>query len=135
MAGLTTSGLEQLLRGRYDQYIHNPQVGVQVKEYRSQLVTVTGAVRNPVVSQLTGPKTLIDLLAMAGGITERAGGQVHLYRQGPEGRQTYVIDLLALASNPDAGQHACTSWGCHQRPTGRHVLCRWRCGQGAGRMP
>jgi polysaccharide biosynthesis/export protein len=100
VAGLTASGLEQLLRGRYDQYLHNPQVGVQVKEYRSQLVTVTGAVRNPVVSQLTGPKTLIDVLAMAGGINERAGGQVHLYRQGPEGRQSYVIDLLALANNP-----------------------------------
>jgi polysaccharide export outer membrane protein len=100
VAGLTTSGLEQLLRGRYDQYLHNPQVGVQVKEYRSQLVTVTGAVRNPIVSQLTGPKTVIDLLAMAGGISERAGGQVHLYRQGPEGRQSYVIDLLALASKP-----------------------------------
>ena len=100
VAGLTTSALEQLLRGRYDQYLHNPQVGVQVKEYRSQLVTVTGAVRNPVVYQLTGPKTLIDVLAIAGGINERAGSQVHLYRQGPEGRQSYVVDLLALASNP-----------------------------------
>ena len=100
VAGLTTSGLEQLLRGRYDQYLHNPQVGVQVKEYRSQAVTVTGAVRNPVVYQLTGPKTLIDVLAIAGGISERAGSQVHLYRQGPEGRQSYVVDLLALANNP-----------------------------------
>jgi polysaccharide export outer membrane protein len=100
VAGLTATGLELLLRGRYDQYIHKPQVGVQVKEYRSQLVTVAGAVRNPVVYQLTGPKTLIDMLAMAGGINERAGSQVHLYRQGPEGRQTYVVDLLALASNP-----------------------------------
>jgi polysaccharide biosynthesis/export protein len=101
VAGLTTSGLEQLLRGRYDQYLHKPQVGVQVKEYRSQLVTVTGAVRNPIVHQLTGTKTLVDLLALAGGVSERAGGQVHLFRQGPEGRQTYVVDLLALASNPE----------------------------------
>jgi polysaccharide biosynthesis/export protein len=100
VAGLSTSGLEQLLRGRYDQYLHNPQVGVQVREFRSQPVTVTGAVKNPVVYQLTSPKTLIDLLAIAGGINESAGGQVHLYRQGPEGRQSYVIDLLALANNP-----------------------------------
>jgi polysaccharide biosynthesis/export protein len=100
VAGLTTSGLEQLLRGRYNQYLHNPQVGVQVREYRSQVVTVAGAVRTPVVYQLTGPKTLIDMLAIAGGISERAGGQVHLYRQGPEGRQSYVVDLLALANNP-----------------------------------
>jgi polysaccharide export outer membrane protein len=61
---------------------------------------VLGAVRNPSVVQLTGPKTLADLLAMAGSFTERAGGQVHVYRQQGDGRQIYVIDLLTLASNP-----------------------------------
>jgi len=100
VAGLTTSALEQWLRGKYDQYLHSPQVGVQVREYRSQSVTVMGAVRNPGVYQLTSPKTLVDLLSIAGGITERAGGQVHLYRQGGEGRQSYVVDLIVLASNP-----------------------------------
>jgi polysaccharide export outer membrane protein len=100
VAGLTTAALEQLLRQQYDQYIHKPQVGVQVKEYRSQQVSVMGAVGRPGVFQLTGPRTLTDLLSMAGGINERAGGQVHIYRQGPNGRQTYVVDLMALANNP-----------------------------------
>jgi len=48
---------------------------------------------------LTGPKTVIDVLAMAGGVTDRAGSQVHIYRQGPKGRESHVIDLLVLASN------------------------------------
>ena len=100
VAGLTTSALEQQLRTQYDQYLHKPQVGVQVKEYRSQQVSVMGAVGRPGVFQLTGPRTLTDLLSMAGGISEKAGGQVHIYRQGPNGRQTYVVDLLALANNP-----------------------------------
>jgi polysaccharide export outer membrane protein len=99
-AGLTSSALEQSLRARYDQYLHKPQVGVYVKEYRGQRITVTGAVKTPGVIQLTGPKTLVDVLSMTGGIGERAGSQVHLYRQGPEGRQSYVIDLQALARNP-----------------------------------
>jgi polysaccharide export outer membrane protein len=99
-AGLTPSALEQALRSRYNQYLHNPQVGVYVKEYRGQRVTVTGAVTTPGVMPLTGPKTLVDLLSMAGGITERAGSQVHLFRQGPEGRQSYIIDLQALARHP-----------------------------------
>jgi polysaccharide export outer membrane protein len=98
-AGLTLSALEQTLRERYDRYLHKPQVGVYVKEFRGQRVTVTGAVRNPGVQQLTGPKTLIDLLSMAGGISDKAGSQVHIYRQMPEGRQSYVIDLQALARN------------------------------------
>jgi polysaccharide export outer membrane protein len=100
VVGLTTSALEQALRQRYDEYLYNPQVGVQVKEYRSQRISVVGAVKNAGVFQLTGPKTLVDLLAMAGGISERAGKQVHIYRQRGEGRETYVVDLLALASSP-----------------------------------
>jgi polysaccharide biosynthesis/export protein len=100
VAGLTTLALEETLRKRLDEYLYNPQVGVQVKEYRSQQISVVGAVRNAGVFPLTGPKTLIDLLAMAGGINERAGSQMHLYRQQSDRRQTYVIDLLALANNP-----------------------------------
>lgn len=100
-AGLTPSALEQSLRSQYGKYIHNPQIGVSVREYRGQQVSVMGAVRAPGVYQLTGPKTLVDVLSMAGGITERAGGQVYLYRQGPEGRQSQVIDLLILAGNPE----------------------------------
>jgi polysaccharide export outer membrane protein len=100
VAGFTPAHLEQHLRQSYDKYLHNPQIGVLVTEHRSQQVSVTGSVRSPGVYQLTGPKTLIDLLSMAGGIGERAGGQVHIYRHGPDGRQTFVIDLLALAANP-----------------------------------
>jgi polysaccharide export outer membrane protein len=99
-AGLTLPALEQVLRERYDKYLRNPEVGVHIREFRGQRVTVTGAVRNPGVLQLTGPKTLVDLLSMAGGLSDQAGSQVHLYRQGPEGRQSYVIDLPALARNP-----------------------------------
>jgi polysaccharide export outer membrane protein len=54
------------------------------------------------VFELSGPKTLIDLLAMSGGVSDKAGGQVHLYRQGPEGRQSYVIDLYALTDNAES---------------------------------
>ena len=102
VAGLTTSALEQVLRQRYDQYLQNPQVGVRVKEYHSQQVSVIGAVGRPGTFQLSGPKTLIDLLAMAGGISDKASSQVHIYRQAQAGRQSYIVDLLALASNPDA---------------------------------
>jgi polysaccharide biosynthesis/export protein len=100
VAGLTPATLAQQLRQRYDEYLYNPQISVDVREYRSQRVSVVGAVRQPGVFQLTGPKTLVDLLSMAGGINERAASQVHIYRQSSEGRQTHVVDLLALASNP-----------------------------------
>ena len=97
--GLTVSGLEEKLRQLYDKYIYNPQVGVLVSEYR-QKVSVIGAVHKPGEFVISGPKTLIDVLAMAGGVTPAAGTQVHLYRRGPNGQESYVIDLLVLASNP-----------------------------------
>jgi polysaccharide biosynthesis/export protein len=100
VAGLTTSSVEQLLRDQYNPYLHKPQVGVRVAEYHSQQIAVMGAVQRPGVFQLTSPKTLVDLLSMAGGISEQAGSQVHIYRQGPEGRQSFVVDLLALTKQP-----------------------------------
>jgi polysaccharide export outer membrane protein len=98
VVGLTAAGLEQELRKKYDKYIYNPQVGVSVMEYR-QRVSVMGSVQKPGLFELTGPKTVIDILAMAGGVTDAAGTQVHIYRQGPNGRESHVIDLLVLASN------------------------------------
>ena len=104
--GLSVSALEQVLRARYDKYIRDPQVGILVTEFR-QRVSVVGAVSKPGPIELTGPKTLIDVLALAGGLTERAGSQVHIYRNAPEGRQSFVIDLLFLtngnrSANPES---------------------------------
>src|SRR5437773_1249638 len=78
------------------------QAPASTKDYHSHGVSVVGAVRKPGVFDISGPKTLIDLLAMADGVSEKAGSQVHLYRQGPEGRQSYVIDLYALGRSVGA---------------------------------
>lgn len=94
--GLTILEVEQKLHGLYEKYIHSPEIGVLVTEYRSQRVAVVGAVVSPGVFELTGPKTLLDLLAMAKGLNNNASSQVHLYRQMPEGRTSYVIDLFTL---------------------------------------
>ena len=99
VAGLTTLDLEKLLGERYDEYIYNPQVGVLITEFRSFRVSVIGAVNRAGVFDLTGPKTLTDVLALAGGVNSRAGNRVHIYRQGPDGRESHLIDLFALASN------------------------------------
>jgi polysaccharide export outer membrane protein len=97
--GKTVADVQDELGKRYTKYIRNPQVGVMVTEYR-QRVSVMGAVQKPGVFELTGPKTVMDMLALAGGVTERAGNQVHVYRQDEKGnRQSQVIDLMVLANN------------------------------------
>jgi polysaccharide export outer membrane protein len=99
VTGLTPIGLEEKLRERYEEYVYNPRVWVSVKEYRSQQVSVIGAVEKPGVFTILGPMTLIDALAEAGGVSENAGGQIHVYRQGPEGRESLVLDLYAIPNN------------------------------------
>jgi polysaccharide export outer membrane protein len=97
--GMTTGDVERELHKRYTKYIRTPQVGVMITEYR-QRVSVMGAVQKPGVFELTGPKSVIDMLALAGGVTERAGNQVHVYRQDNQGgRQSIVIDLMLLANS------------------------------------
>ena len=98
MKGKTVLDVQQDIGNRYSKYIRNPQIGVMVTEYR-QRVSVMGAVNKPGVVELTGPKTVMDILALAGGVTERAGNQVHVYRQDEKGnRQTVVVDLMVLAN-------------------------------------
>jgi polysaccharide export outer membrane protein len=96
--GLSIPGIEQQLRQGYDRFIFNPQVGVSVKEFR-QKASVIGAVQKPGVFEITGPKTVIEMLALAGGVNEKAGSQVHIYRQGLNGRDTHIIDLAILANS------------------------------------
>jgi polysaccharide export outer membrane protein len=52
-AGLTTTALEQSLRRRYDEFLHDPQLGVYIKEYRGQQISVIGAVGKPGMYHMT----------------------------------------------------------------------------------
>jgi polysaccharide export outer membrane protein len=98
-SGKTTAEFERELNKKYSRFIRNPQVGVLVTESR-QRVAVMGAVQKPGVVELTGPRTVMDALALAGGISERAGNQVHVYRQDDKGgRQSIVMDLTMLANS------------------------------------
>jgi polysaccharide export outer membrane protein len=97
--GKTAGDLERELNKRYAKFIRNPQVGVLVMEHR-QRVSVMGAVQKPGVFELTGPRSVVDALALAGGVTEKAGNQVHIYRQESNGgRQSIVMDLTMLANS------------------------------------
>ena len=103
--GMPVADVQRELAKLYSKYIRNPQIGVMVTEYR-QRVSVMGAVQKPGVFELTGPKTVIDMLGLAGGVTEKAGNQVHVYRQDEKGnRQSMVIDLMVLANATGAVTH------------------------------
>ncbi|MET0213589.1 MAG: polysaccharide biosynthesis/export family protein [Vicinamibacterales bacterium] len=85
--GMTTAQIEAYLtKALGDGYLRNPQVSVEVVEYRSQSVFVTGEVRAPNKYSLPGNSTLMDLLTLAGSVTPNAGSwlQITHARKGGE---------------------------------------------------
>jgi polysaccharide export outer membrane protein len=79
-AGLTVESLETEIVSRLSGIMHKPEVSVSVAEYRSHPVSVLGAVRNPGVYQVTGPKTLFEVLSLAGGLNPDASNRIKIMR-------------------------------------------------------
>jgi polysaccharide export outer membrane protein len=101
-ACLTESELAEEIAKRYLKYMHNPHVDIFVKDFQSQPVAVIGSVNSPGQFRLQRQLRLLELLAFAGGISDKAGRSIHLiHASGPticEGRvaQT-VVDPVAKA--------------------------------------
>ena len=81
VAGMTVQQTEQELDKVLSKYIRNPQVVVNVVEVRSQPVSVVGAVNSPGVQQVHGHKTVLEMLALAGGVRQDAGYSIRITRQ------------------------------------------------------
>jgi len=118
--GLTANELEKEVRDLLaEKYFHDPHVSVFIKEFRNQRISVIGAVDKPGAYDVTGQKTILDLLGMAGGLKggndNEAGQLLFLIRPPPpkdkadqdkgstqeQAPQTFVIDLEALLVQGD----------------------------------
>jgi len=85
-AGLTTEQFREELAEKWgENYLQDPQVTVFVKEFKAKPVSVIGAVEKPDLYPLTGHRTLIEMLSMAGGfgkkLTSPAGRTVVITRK------------------------------------------------------
>ncbi|HXW54723.1 MAG TPA: polysaccharide biosynthesis/export family protein [Candidatus Cybelea sp.] len=79
-AGLTARELERVLETKLRAYMNEPHVGVFVSSIESHPVSVIGEVTKPGVFQVRGPKTLLEMLSMAQGLTDNAGDKVIVMR-------------------------------------------------------
>jgi len=79
ISGYTVTETEDILEQRYAaNFLRNPQITVSVMEFRSQQFTAVGALSQPRVYNTERKVTLIEALAMAGGLTTNAGPTVYL---------------------------------------------------------
>ncbi len=84
-AGLTVGQLQANLVTAYKKYFKDPQVTVQVSDFRSQPVSVAGNVVKPGVVQLGGNRNLMEVIGQAGGLQADAGDSVLITRNLSEG--------------------------------------------------
>jgi polysaccharide export outer membrane protein len=103
-AGLTPMQLRQCLMTALAPYIPTATVSVIVHEVHSFKVTVIGEVKTPGRYELKSQSTVLDVLAMAGGLTQYAERSriVVLRRQGSGTRQiAFAFDKLGVQRNFD----------------------------------
>ena len=105
--GKTIPELEAELARKYsDGFLQNPQVSVFVKEFTSQRVTLEGALKSPGIYPITGRTTLLQGIALAGGVDDKIAdlGGIVLMRQVDGKRAVAVYDLRqvrkGLAEDP-----------------------------------
>jgi polysaccharide biosynthesis/export protein len=81
LSGLTVEEAETLVAARLSRLLLNPQPVIAITEYKSQPVSVLGAVNTPGVIQLQGRKTLVEMISLAGGPRQDAGTTVQVTRR------------------------------------------------------
>ncbi len=106
VSGLSTREAELLLARRLSDggFVKQPEVSVLVEEFQSQKVSVMGQVAKPGQYPLDAAKTVLDLLAMAGGVlNDTAADDATLVRA--DGKRI-VVDLQKLFDGDAAANYA-----------------------------
>lgn len=93
-SGKSSSALEQTIRQKLAaDYLHSPSVTVTVKEFVKRRVFIVGGVTKPDGYEMThdARMTVLQLVAAAGGFTERASKDiVQVLRRQPDGERTVL---------------------------------------------
>jgi len=105
-AGRTPEELRTALIEGASPFIADPNATVVVKESRSRKVFITGSVERPGPYVLTGRTTVIQLIAMAGGLKEFADKKNIVVMRGGNGRQvSYIVDYRSILRRENLEQN------------------------------
>jgi polysaccharide export outer membrane protein len=111
--GLTLAQLEASLKARLASgFYKDPQVTIAVLDYRSQRVFVVGELRTPGSYPLTGPTSLVEVLATAGSTTSAAADHAFIIHSNgangpvlpgqPQAAEVVRVDLRQLGDGLSA---------------------------------
>jgi polysaccharide export outer membrane protein len=93
VAGMTMPEASSLIRQKLldSRILKDPQVSLNVVEYTAPQVTIVGEVASPGKYPLLIPHTLVDVLALAGGLNAAAGNEVEIVPQGGNAAAPAII--------------------------------------------
>ena len=98
--GLTIPELKEKLTALYIQFFADCQVQVKMINYNSQVIYVSGEVRNPGKYQVGKKLDLLEALSLAGGPGEKARlNQVRILRSG---QPIQVVNVKDMMKNKDS---------------------------------
>ncbi len=113
-SGLTPEQLRVQVTEAASKFVEDPTVSIVVKEIHSRKVFITGMVNKPGTYPLSGPTTVVQLIAMAGGVLEYADSKHITILRTVNGRQTSLplqLQGRGEAQEPEAE---------HRAEAGRH---------------
>jgi polysaccharide export outer membrane protein len=98
LGSMTTEEAQTLIENRLlkGHYVLDPHVSILIQEYGTQGVSVLGEVKNPGTYPVLGARTLLDVIARAGGTTPLAARQATIKRRTGE----HEILQASLANDP-----------------------------------
>lgn len=103
VGGLATSAAEKKIAGLLMSggFVLKPQVNILVTSQQSQLVSVLGQVAKPGRYPIDGKHSLIDILALAGGVGPDGGDTAYLIRKRNGESKKEVVDLIDIVRSGD----------------------------------
>lgn len=114
IGGLSPTDAERLIARRLKEgsFLQNPQVTLNVLQFRSQQVSVLGHVRTPgrYALETTGMR-LSEILSMAGGVTDTGADQVVVMTRRRGQVERLEIDLVDMFASGDLTQDIALSAG------------------------
>ncbi len=104
-AGLTLTELDATLTERLKEFVKYPEVSISIKKIGGQRVLVLGEIYRPGVYSLTGAKTIVEAITLAGGLTKDAvASSIVIIRGGLEKPEVKRITLNKVLKG-DANQN------------------------------
>lgn len=105
-AGLSPQDLRKTLITTYAKEINKPELSIIMRSFSSWRVFIDGEVARPGMLALTGPTTIMQSIAAAGGMKETAKAtQVILIRRGPDSKPyPLVVNLEGVMKGTDLSQ-------------------------------